>query len=117
MWKVLACCGLDCGECDLKNLIHDDMAAERAVEWFKDRGWLSSTEGLDDAVQKGMYCKGCTGNRDIHWSPDCEILVCCVDDKKLKNCAQCALFPCELLLERASDSERYRKALEKLKQM
>ncbi len=112
---VVACCGLKCGECDLKNMLVNEEAAERTVGWFREKGWLSDTEGLDDVFQKGMYCTGCLGDRTTHWSPNCEILVCCADNKKLANCSQCTVFPCELLTKRAENNERYRKALEKLK--
>jgi len=98
-------------------MLNDESAAERAIGWFKLRGWLKKEEGLEDALKKNMYCTGCRGDRSTHWSPDCQILTCCIDDKKLNNCSMCTSFPCELLTGRAENSERYRKALNRLKEL
>ena len=35
----------------------------------------------------------------MHWSPDCWILECCVDKKKLEFCYECEDFPCDKLTE------------------
>jgi putative nucleotidyltransferase with HDIG domain len=64
-----------------------------------------------------IRCKGCKGDRDRHWSPDCWILTCCVDERGLEFCNQCEVFPCTRLAEWASTSPRYTAALERLKRM
>jgi len=114
---MISCCGLDCSECNLHNLLHDDEVAERTINWFKEKGWLKENEGLEVAIQKKMYCTGCQNDRTTHWSSNCEILKCCVDEKKLNNCSQCSLFPCEKLTIHANKDERYREALAKLTTM
>jgi len=53
----------------------------------------------------------------VHWSADCWILKCCVDDKGLQFCYQCDGFPCERLSGRANESKRYDQALYRLHRM
>ena len=113
----LACCGLDCDDCDSKNMLTDTEAADRAIGWFSSKGWLDEGEGLEDVIEKNMYCTGCLGDRSTHWSPNCEIIKCCFDNKHLKNCSKCQDFPCELLTIRAKDNERYKRALELLRRL
>lgn len=51
------------------------------ISWFKKEKWLKEDEGLKEVLDKRMYCKGCHGDRSIHWSSNCCILKCCVDEK------------------------------------
>ena len=93
----IAACGLDCGTCDIRLAPTDSQAARRLVAWFQEMGWLEEQEGIAEAVERGMYCKGCRGDRSTHWSADCWILHCCVDERGLAFCHECARFPCERL--------------------
>jgi hypothetical protein len=69
-------------------------------------------------VERGMYCKGCREDRSLHWSPDCPLLTCCVDEKHLEHCAQCAEFVCEKLEAFANDGQaHHRDAVERLKRI
>ncbi|MGC9347393.1 MAG: DUF3795 domain-containing protein [Anaerolineae bacterium] len=117
--EMLAACGLDCGPCPIRLIPSDAEAAETAISWFKEMGWLKESEGVPEAVERGMYCKGCRGDRSVHWSPDCEIMLCCVDKKHLEHCGQCAeLMSCEKLGTFANDGHaHHREAVERLRRM
>jgi len=115
--QMIAPCGLDCNQCDIYRIRHDDEAAQRVIKWYKSRGWLGENDGVTQAIQKRMYCLGCRGDRNLHWTPNCHMLTCCLDDKKLQFCHQCADFPCEQLSKWAQDSVRHGEALERLKSM
>jgi hypothetical protein len=112
----MAVCGLDCGSCEIANVESDADAAESVTSWFRGMGWLKEGEGVSDVVAKAPYCKGCHGDRATHWSADCWILKCCVDEKGLEHCSECDEFVCERLEKWSGGSERYAEALERLKQ-
>jgi hypothetical protein len=112
---MMAACGLDCGTCEIRLAPEDPAAARTVVDWFRRQGWLAGGEGMAEAVARKMYCTGCHGDRDVHWSPDCWILACCVDERGLDNCSACADFPCERLVEWAGQSEAYGAALARLR--
>jgi hypothetical protein len=110
----IAACGLDCGTCDIRLAPTDSQAARRLVAWFQEMGWLEEQEGIAEAVERGMYCKGCRGDRSTHWSADCWILHCCVDERGLVFCPECARFPCERLTAWAQQNAAYAQALDRL---
>jgi hypothetical protein len=114
----MAVCGLDCGACDIRRVLTDPEAAERVVAWFHKKEWLEEDEGVKEIIERGMYCKGCRGDRSLHWSPDCPLLICCVDEKHLDHCSQCAEFVCEKLEAFANDGRRHhRDAVERLRRI
>jgi hypothetical protein len=114
--RETACCGLVCADCDIYRLPTDRAVQEKIIPWFKAQGWLKAEEGLAEVVERRMYCKGCHSNRaDVHWSSDCAILRCCVDEHHLENCSQCADFICERLTNWAGRDARYNQALEHLR--
>ena len=110
MARTIAACGLDCTECDIRLAADDPEIAQATARWF-DRE-LGMELKFED-----IRCDGCKGDRAKHWSPDCWILSCCVDDKGLEFCSQCEDFLCQKLTEWATGSERYNNALERLKRM
>jgi hypothetical protein len=115
--KMIAACGLICGECDIRKIPTDPESAQRMVRWFRSMDWLKENEGVDEILERKMYCQGCHGERSIHWSPDCWILACCVDQKHLSYCSQCEEFPCQRLLTWSEEREEYRQALATLESM
>lgn len=115
--EMIGVCGLDCGSCDIRKAPHDPEAAQRIIAWFKKEGWLKENEGINEIIERRMYCKGCRDDRSVHWSPDCWILECCVDDKGHKFCYECNTFPCEQLSEWAKQNDSYGQALHRLKEM
>jgi hypothetical protein len=114
---ILAVCGLDCAACDILLMRSDPAAAEKTLGWFRQMGWLKENEGMPEVIERRMYCTGCLGCRDTHWSADCWILLCCVDQHHLSNCSQCAEFPCDRLVAWSEQEERYQKALARLREM
>lgn len=108
--EMLAACGLDCGPCAIRRMPFDAEAAEGVIGWFREMGWLKESEGVAAAVERGMYCKGCQGDRSSHWSSNCEIMVCCVDERDRQHCGQCAeLMSCEKLDAFAADGQAHHK--------
>ena len=115
--QMIAVCGLDCGGCPIRTADTDSGAAEVLVGWFKSEGWLNEDEGVAELMQRGPYCRGCHGDRAVHWAANCWILQCCVDDKGLTYCYECDVFPCERLTEWAGQNENYTQALNRLQSM
>ena len=115
--EMIAVCGLDCGSCEIRRAPNEPDVAQRLVAWFKKEGWLKEDEGISEVIERRMYCRGCRGDRSVHWSADCWILKCCVDDKGHEFCYECNMFPCERLSEWAKQSNDYSQALQRLKKM
>jgi hypothetical protein len=115
--QMIAVCGLDCGGCPIRTADSDVGSAEILLGWFKGEGWLKEEEGVTELMQRGPYCRGCHGDRDVHWAANCWILECCVDDKGLMYCSECDVFPCERLTEWARQNDNYAKALNRLQTM
>jgi hypothetical protein len=112
----LAACGLNCETCEIRLAPFDPDAADIILKWFKGQGWLTENEGIPAVLERKMYCTGCLGNRETHWSADCWILHCCVDEHQLENCSQCPDFPCPKLTEWSHQDESYMRAFKNLKQ-
>jgi hypothetical protein len=115
--EMIAACGLDCGGCPIRTADTDAGSAKVLLGWFRSQGWLSADEGVAELMQRGPYCRGCHGDRSIHWSATCWILQCCIDDRKLTYCYECGVFPCERLSEWAGQSQAYARALHRLQSM
>jgi hypothetical protein len=116
--EMLAACGLDCGPCPIRRIPFDAEAAAKMVAWFRQMGWLEEAEGVAEAVERGMYCNGCQGDRSVHWSDNCEILLCCVDEKHQQHCGQCSeLMSCDKLEAFASGGDaHHREAVDRLRE-
>ena len=115
MSSMMAACGLDCGRCPIRLAPGDANAARTVVHWFRQEGWLADDEGMQQAIERKMYCTGCLGDRDTHWSADCWILACCVDQRGLGNCSQCEAFACDRLVDWAGQNDSYGAALARLR--
>jgi hypothetical protein len=116
--NMIAVCGLDCAGCPLlKASLGDAQAAEILAGWWKSEGWLAEGEGAAEILARGPHCLGCRGDRASHWSANCWILQCCVDDEGLASCHECDDFACERLVEWAARNEHYAAALERLRSM
>jgi hypothetical protein len=112
--QLIAVCGLDCTGCPLRKAATDESAAQDLVGWFKHEGWLKEHEGAAEIMARGPYCQWCRGDRSVHWSANCWILECCVDDKGLEFCYECEAFPCQRLTDWAKQNEQYTQALDRL---
>jgi len=121
--RWIAACGLDCESCSIRRFPFDEGAAAECVPWFREMGWLNASEGKAEALERGMTCRGCKGDRSVHWSVDddgrvdCWILECCVDGKGLEFCSDCGDFPCEKLQAWSKENESYAKAFARLQSM
>ena len=114
--ELMAACGLDCRSCQIRLAPTDPAAARVVIDWFKKQGWLSQDEGMAQVIERKMVCTGCLGDRATHWSSDCWILACCVDRRGHRNCSRCEEFPCQRLVDWATQNERYRAALARLRE-
>jgi hypothetical protein len=108
--EMIAVCGLECHKCDILQATSDPKVAQEIADWFK-------KERNEDMKLEGIRCLGCKGDRAKHWSPDCWILRCCVDQKGLEYCYECGEFPCEKLTDWSKGSKRYGEALDRLERM
>lgn len=108
--RLIAACGLDCTDCDIRRAATDPQMQRKFVAWFKEKRNL-------DVNPETIRCSWCKGDRASHWSADCWILNCCVDRKHLEHCSDCQEFPCPRLEEWSKKSERYGQALARLVQM
>jgi hypothetical protein len=106
----MGACGLDCNECDIFQAPDNPELRHRIADWLR-------RQGATDLRPQDIRCLGCKGDRAKHWSPDCPILRCCVDEKGLEFCYQCQVFPCGKLNEWAKEDNRYEEALSRLKKM
>ena len=111
---MMAACGLDCYSCEIRRAPTDPQAAQLLVDWFRSQGWLSPDEGMAEVLERKMYCCGCLGDRAIHWSADCWILACCVDERGHTDCSHCPAFPCQRLEAWAEQNAGYGAALARL---
>ncbi len=110
MSYMIAACGLDCTLCDIRQARDDSSLAQEIIDWFD--------EELDVEIKSDdLHCDWCKGDRANHWSPDCWILKCCVDDKGLDFCCDCMDFPCQELSDWAEKNQKYTDAFERLKRM
>jgi len=107
---LVACCGIDCIACDMRAATQDPKMQQEIARWFK------ANLGKD-IVPGDIGCTWCRGEREGHWSTDCWILKCCMDDRSLKHCSECPDFACGKLEEWAARNGRYTAALVRLRGM
>lgn len=106
--EMLAACGIDCGNCPIRLIPIDEEAAQGAINWFKEMGWLREDEGVAEAIERNMFCNGCQGDRSVHWSDNCQIMLCCVDEKHKQHCGQCPeLLTCDKIEAFVSDGHAH----------
>lgn len=106
--SMVAPCGLDCAVCDIYLAQTDGEVRQRMIRWFREHRGIELRE-------EDVRCDGCRGDRGRHWSPECWILKCCVDERRLQFCNQCGEFACVRLQEWAATHEDYGRALARLK--
>ena len=117
MEKHIAACGLDCSKCPIPEINKDLETAQKWVGQFREWEMLKEGEGAEEIMARGPYCVNCHGERSVHWSANCQILKCCVDEKGLENCSQCEEFACERLVEWSKERPQHARALETLRQL
>ena len=107
MEKHIAACGMDCNACPIPKIHTNINKARKWIKQFRDWKVINDNEGAEEIMAKGPYCINCQADQSVHWSADCWILKCCVDDKKLNNCSECQNFPCEKLSEHFNKSKHH----------
>jgi hypothetical protein len=105
----IAACGIDCAACDIRLAPTDPAIRLRIVDWLR-------TSRHVKVKPEDIRCSGCRGDRALHWSPDCWILHCCVDERGHAFCSDCSDFPCERLVSWSGQNEGYGRALKRLKE-
>ena len=108
-FKLIAICGLNCGECDIYLAPSNPVIAKKLVKRF-DGMW-------EDVKVTNFHCSTCKGDRSECWTSECWIRDCCLENKKLEYCFECKEFPCIKLIKWSKQSENYAKALQNLKDM
>lgn len=108
---MLGACGINCGNCDIRLATENRTIAERLAKGFSEKGIIP------DATPGMFRCDGCRGDREQHWSANCRILRCCIDDKGYQHFNQCSDFAGDRLVEWSKQNERYVKALNRLREM
>lgn len=106
----LAPCGIDCSTCDIFQAARDPAFAQRLAETL-------SAGGASHAEASWFQCKGCWGDRSVCWSDDCAIYRCCVEERHLASCSECADFPCTELQTWAGEYTNHRAAYARLKEL
>jgi len=113
-WSI-AVCGLNCASCFIyyKRDENDPEVARETretIEWFREKKNL-------ELSKEDLMCKGCLGPLDVHWSPDCKMMLC-ARERRLEHCFECRDFPCPLTEKFANDGlESHRRAVEASKRM
>jgi AhpD family alkylhydroperoxidase len=113
-WSI-AVCGLNCASCFIYHKRDENDAdvqreIRETIKWFREEKQL-------DLSKKDLVCTGCLGSLDVHWSPDCQMMLC-AREKNLTQCFQCEDFPCPHVEEFAADGlEHHRRAVERSERM
>lgn len=108
--SMIAPCGIDCSACDIHRAKDNPELMAEVLDWFK-------TERKKEFSAEQIRCDGCLGERSRHWSPECWILRCVVEEHHHESCSECEEFPCERLEKWGRSSAGYSKALARLKAM
>ena len=95
-------CGLNCSFCP----IH--LRTDGELNYYRQR----------NVDPEKIRCDGCRSDRTgNHWSPDCELLQCCVDQRGFEFCAECPEFPCSIINKWAQDYDHHKQAVRRLAEM
>jgi len=84
---LIGACGIDCAECRIYlAYMKGDVVEQRRIaeDLFG--------EGTEIPPEK-ITCGGCGGPLDVHWSPECKVMLC-AHGRGLLACSQCREFPC-----------------------
>lgn len=107
----ISVCGLNCAQCDIYQAGHgNEKMRDEIIEWFK-------KERNETLKPEQVRCNGCIGQLDVHWSPDCKMLLC-ARKKGVRHCFLCEDFPCKILEDFSSDGiSHHKRTVENLKRM
>lgn len=95
----LAACGLDCGACSIHLRTEEELAHWRSQDVDPDL----------------VRCDGCRSDpKACHWSGDCAIRACCLEERGLAFCAECPDLPCDALRRWGEAWAHHARAVEQL---
>jgi hypothetical protein len=108
---MIACCGLDCSECEgflATQADNDSQRAEVAKQW--------SARYDADIKPEHINCDGCRsdGSKFFYCSDICELRKCCTE-KDVANCAACDMYACDQLKNFFEVAPEARTALDALR--
>jgi hypothetical protein len=108
---MIACCGLECTQCDTFKATKendDSKRKETAQKW--------SRMFRHDISPEQINCDGCksTTGRNFYFCGICEIRKCCMS-KGVEHCAVCKEYICDKLAKFIKSAPRSGEALEKLR--
>ena len=108
---VISVCGLNCAKCDIYRAFRgDERLRDGIVEWFR-------KERNETVKPEQIRCEGCRGPLDVHWSPECKMMLC-AKKRGLEYCFLCEDFPCANVNEFSSDgASHHKRTIENLKRM
>jgi hypothetical protein len=111
MDKIIAFCGLDCAECPGFIATQKNDANER-----KKVAELWNKEYKTNLKPEDINCLGCITETDqvFNYCKVCEIRKC-GKGKKIKNCAYCVDYPCDLLNKFLTQSPKAKANLEEVR--
>lgn len=107
--SLIAPCGIDCAKCQVYLAPSNPEIMAQTLRAFKQE---ENLELRPDQVK----CSGCPGTRECHFTPKCGILRCCVDEKGLRWCSECAEFVCGSLRAWAKMGQKYQDAIRRLEE-
>ncbi len=108
---MIAACGLNCDECQIRKAANDREYAEQlAAQWRQ--------SGNQEAAADWFKCQGCRGTDELVWSDNCKIRQCCIKTKELENCSYCGQFPCSFVEKFEKDGyAHHAKAVQHLREL
>lgn len=95
MDKIIAYCGIICSDCPayIATQANDWPALERLAAEAREK------HNQPDATAEGTMCDGClSGPHKCGYCAECAIRACGIE-RGVANCAHCADYPCEKLLD------------------